>query len=183
MQRRERERGATTRARFDAGKGIGTDTAVPTLAQPMGPETAGGGAGHAPAPAPAESPTPAQPPSPGAAPREPEAGTREPERSDEDGTERRLLEILDSLDLGDLPSSPRRRELAPEQALEAMRRGDWIELVARDGSNAYLKVAWINRRRTVALLVRRADRRAMSLRMEELRTRFDQARAFLVAER
>src|SRR5690606_9228916 len=71
MQRRERERGATTRARFDAGKGIGTDTAVPTLAQPMGPETAGGGAGHAPAPAPAESPTPAQPPSPGAAPREP----------------------------------------------------------------------------------------------------------------
>ena len=193
MQRRERERGATTRARFDAGTGMGADTAVPTLAQPMGPETTGGGTGHAPAPAapapatpapaPREVPTPAQPPSPGAAPREPEAGTREPERSDEDGTERRLLEILDSLDLGDLPSSPQRRELAPEQALEQMRRGDWIELVARDGSSAHLKVAWINRRRTVALLVRRADRRAMSLRMEELRARFDQARAFLVAER
>ncbi|HMN65405.1 MAG TPA: hypothetical protein PKB08_10435, partial [Burkholderiaceae bacterium] len=175
--------------RFDAGTGI--DTAVPTLAQPMGPETAGGGAGYAPAPAaPAEpapfgarAPAPGQPPSPGAAPREPEAGAREPERSDEEGTERRLLEILDSLDLGDLPSSPRRRELAPEQALGEMRRGDWVELVARDGSSAYLKVAWINRRRTVALLVRRADRRAMSLRMEELRARFDQARAFLVAER
>ncbi|MFO1299908.1 MAG: DUF1631 family protein [Burkholderiaceae bacterium] len=191
MQRRERERGATTRARFDAGTGMGADTAVPTLAQPMGPETAGGVAGHAPAPAapapaapaPPEVSTPAQPPSPGAAPREQGPGPREPERSDEDGTERRLLEILDSLDLGDLPSSPQRRELAPEQALEQMRRGDWIELVARDGGSAYLKVAWINRRRTVALLVRRADRRAMSLRMEELRARFDQARAFLVAER
>lgn len=188
MQRRERERGATTRARFDAGTGIGTETAVPTLAQPMGPETAGGGtvqapAPVAPAPAPREVPMPAQPPLPGPAPREPEAGTREAERPDEDGTERRLLEILDSLDLGDLPSSPQRRELAPQQALEQMRRGDWIELVARDGSSAYLKVAWINRRRTVALLVRRADRRAMSLRMEELRARFDQARAFLVAER
>ena len=190
MQRRERERGATTRARFDAGTGI--DTAVPTLAQPMGPETAGAGTGYAPAPAapaapapsgaPAPAPAPTQPPSRRAAPREHEAGAREPERSEEEGTERRLLEILDSLDLGDLPSSPRRRELAPEQALEQMRRGDWIELVARDGSSAYLKVAWINRRRTVALLVRRADRRAMSLRMEELRTRFDQARAFLVVE-
>ncbi len=61
-----------------------------------------------------------------------------------------------------------------------MRRGDWVELVARDGASSYLKVAWINRRRTVALLVRHADRRAVSLRTDELRARFGQGRAFLV---
>jgi hypothetical protein len=99
----------------------------------------------------------------------------------QEGTERRLLEILDSLDLGDLPASPQRRALDPAQALAQIRRGDWVELVARDASSTYLKVAWINRRHTVALLVRHADRRAMSLRMEELRTRFEQARAFLLA--
>ena len=62
-----------------------------------------------------------------------------------------------------------------------MRRGDWIELVARDGGSTYLKVAWINHRRTVALLVRHADRKAMSLRTEELLARFEQGRAFLLA--
>ena len=101
--------------------------------------------------------------------------------SPEEGTERRLLEILDSLDLGDLPARPRRRELEPAQALEQIRRGDWVELLTRERGTAYLKVAWINRRRTVALLVRYADRRAMSLRMDELRARFEQARAFLLA--
>jgi hypothetical protein len=105
------------------------------------------------------------------------------ERGDDEGTERRLLEILESLDLTDLPSQPRRCELSPAQSLEHMRRGNWIELVARDGASAFLKVAWINRRRTVALLVRHADRRAMSLRTEELRVRFEQQRAHLLDDR
>ncbi len=204
MQRRERERGATTRVRRDAGPGPSTAGAVPTLAQqvdddsapaaevpaapsgerpdlprPAGPEPAQ-------APGPARTPEPASvPPVPGPVPAEPQAPPgargREVARADDEGTERRLLEVLDSLDLGDLPAHPRRRELPAEEALEQLRRGDWIELVARDGSGAYLKVAWINRRRTVALLVRYADRRAMSLPMEELRARFAQRRAHLVA--
>ena len=149
MQRRERERGANTRARVDGESGA----AVPTLAQPV----------HEVA---ASAPTPR----PG----------KEPEPAEDEGTERRLLEILESLDLADLPARPQRRALDAEQSLAQMRRGDWVELVARDGASSYLKVAWINRRRTVALLVRHADRRAVSLRTDELRARFGQGRAFLV---
>ena len=189
MQRRERERGASTRAGLDreAGAGPVTAAAVPTLAQPLDVETAiapgeggppaGQAAAQMPEPATPEPATPEPPPAP-PAPVPPGPATTP---SPEEGTERRLLEILDSLDLGDLPARPRRRELEPAQALEQIRRGDWVELLTRERGTAYLKVAWINRRRTVALLVRYADRRAMSLRMDELRARFEQARAFLLA--
>ena len=180
MQRRERERGASTRAGHDADAGPGTATTgvVPTLAQPL-VETAI---------APEDKPPPvtssARPPVAATPPPLPSAPLPAPATMPapvaQEGTERRLLEILDSLDLGDLPASPQRRALDPAQALAQIRRGDWVELVARDASSTYLKVAWINRRHTVALLVRHADRRAMSLRMEELRARFEQARAFLL---
>ena len=100
--------------------------------------------------------------------------------ADGEGPGRKLLEILESLDLDDLPRHPRRLTLAPEHAIDRMARGDWIEFVSRDGASAHSKVAWINRRRTVALLVRRDDRRAMSLRTDELRERFARGRAFLL---
>ncbi|MBW7925800.1 MAG: DUF1631 family protein [Burkholderiaceae bacterium] len=99
---------------------------------------------------------------------------------DGEGPGRKLLEILESLDLDDLPRHPRRLTLAPEHAIDRMARGDWIEFVSRDGASAHSKVAWINRRRTVVLLVRRDDRRAMSLRTDELRERFARGRAFLL---
>ncbi|HWS75882.1 MAG TPA: DUF1631 family protein, partial [Quisquiliibacterium sp.] len=47
---------------------------------------------------------------------------------DSDGSGRRLLEVLASLDLDDLPADPRERAEAAEQALEALRRGDWLRL-------------------------------------------------------
>ncbi|HEY0877423.1 MAG TPA: DUF1631 family protein, partial [Zeimonas sp.] len=100
--------------------------------------------------------------------------------ADPDAPGRRLLEILESLDLDDLPHAPRRLPLAAEHALDRIARGDWIELSGRQGESGYSKVAWINRRRTVVLLVRRADRRAMSLRIDELRDRFARGRAFVV---
>ncbi len=82
MQRRERERGANTRARVDGESGA----AVPTLAQPV----------HEVA---ASAPTP----QPG----------KEPEPAEDEGTERRLLEILESLDLADLPARPRGARSTP----------------------------------------------------------------------
>lgn len=151
MQRRDRERGASTRIRGPAeavpsyaGDAAGAATlAVPTLNEEV------------PAPVPREAP-------------------------EAEGSERRLLEILESLDLSDLPAEPVRRDLTPAQACAQIARGDWVELAARGGEHACLKVAWINRRRTVALLVRHADRRAMSLRMEELRERFERQQAWIV---
>src|SRR5690606_8550150 len=142
------------RARSLPPPGVETAAAVPTLGEQLGPATATRPGPPAAMPAvPGEPPEPRAPPAEGPTP-VPEAEAEAQaarERVEEEGTERRLLEILDSLDLTDLPAAPGRRDLAPAQALERMRRGDWVELVARDGESAYLKVAWINRRRTVAL--------------------------------
>ena len=95
-----------------------------------------------------------------------------PERAD-----RKLMEILASLDLTDLPTEPRPFQLDADRALATLSRGDWLRLETRDGKPAYAKVAWINARRTVVLLVRHPDRRALSMRTEELRERFAQGRA------
>ncbi|WP_187272175.1 DUF1631 family protein [Zeimonas arvi] len=102
--------------------------------------------------------------------------TGEPEHAD-----RRLLEILGSLDLEDLAPAPRRLPLDGNEAFTQLGRGDWVELLGRDDRSSYAKVAWINQRRTVALLVRRGDRRALSMRMDDLKVRFLSQRAFLIA--
>ena len=62
-------------------------------------------------------------------------------------------------------------------------RGDWLSYQSADNARALAKVAWVNVRRTVVLLVRYPDRRALSLRMEELKTRLQEDRAFLVAKK
>jgi hypothetical protein len=54
-------------------------------------------------------------------------------------------------------------------------------VLGREGRTQQFKVAWINSRRTVLLLVRRPDRRALSLRMDELRERFANHKAVLIA--
>lgn len=156
MQRRDRERGAT-RTRTRTSDADASDTTIVASASPA---TSGGGVPET-APAPQTIPDPPT-----------EAQAEEPGR--------RLLEILESLDLDDLPVAPRRLSLDPDVAIARLARGDWVELVARDGSSGHSKVAWINRRRTVVLLVRRADRRAMSLRADELRERLARGRAYLV---
>jgi len=98
----------------------------------------------------------------------------------QEGTEQRLLEVLASLDLGDLPASPRRLPLPPDEALATLNRGDWIQLQARPGQMLFAKVAWINARRTVVLMVRHPDRRAMSMRSAELIERLQSGRAWRV---
>jgi hypothetical protein len=94
--------------------------------------------------------------------------------------EQRLLTVLSTLDLGDFPPNPQRLRLPPDDAIARLRRGDWLELLGRDGQPQEVKVAWINSRRTVVLLVRRPDRRALSLRASELHQRFAQHKAALI---
>lgn len=94
--------------------------------------------------------------------------------------EERLLTVLGTVDLADFPEMPERLRLPPDDALARLQRGDWLELLGRDGLPQEVKVAWINARRTVVLLVRRPDRRAMSLRTAELHQRFAQHRASLI---
>ncbi|MFT4100633.1 MAG: DUF1631 family protein [Burkholderiaceae bacterium] len=92
----------------------------------------------------------------------------------------RLLDVLNSLDLSDAPLVSARVDARPEQAVAMLRRGAWIEIRSGDGRFSEAKVAWINPRRTVVLLVRHPDRKALSLRMSELKTRFDRGHAHLL---
>jgi hypothetical protein len=115
------------------------------------------------------------PPNRGGAPRAASSPAPAPRSGDQ-----RLLSVLGDLDLGDFPADPQRLRMDPDEALEQLERGAWLELVGRDGIPQEVKVAWINSRRTVVLLVRRPDRRAMSLRIDELRERFSQRRAAMI---
>ena len=92
-------------------------------------------------------------------------------------TERKLLEVLSSLDLNDLPAEPEPLRLDAENALATLQRGHWLRLIGRGDGPAYVKVAWINARRTVVLMVRHPDRRALSMRASELLDRLRQGRA------
>ncbi len=103
-------------------------------------------------------------------------------RADPDGgaTEHRLLSVLSEVSLADFPLKPQRLQLDADDALARLSRGDWLELIGRDGEPQDVKVAWINSRRTVVLLVRRPDRRALSLRAADLRARFATQHASLI---
>ena len=97
--------------------------------------------------------------------------------------EQRLLEVLASLDLGDWPIEAVRVDLPAQEAIGRVQRGVWLELIGRDGAATMAKVAWINSRRTVVLLVRRPDRKAQSLRFADLQQRFATQRAFVIGSR
>ncbi len=100
----------------------------------------------------------------------------------EDAGEGRMLQVLNSLDLSDVPRRPVADATPVEEALERLGRGDWVELRVRENRNVLAKVAWVNTRRTVLLMVRHPDRKAMSLRIMDLRQRLQDGRARLVRE-
>lgn len=81
----------------------------------------------------------------------------------------RLLTELQAIDLGDLPGAPTFQSRAEAAELGALVQGSWVEYRHLAGQPVYLKIAWLNERRSVALLVRHPDRRAMSKPMKHLR--------------
>jgi hypothetical protein len=93
----------------------------------------------------------------------------------------RLLQVLSSLDLTDLPAEPADRPDVGDDPVAGIDRGTWLRMKLPDGSDFYAKVAWVNERRTVVLMVRHPDRRALSMRMVELADRFAGGQAFVVA--
>jgi hypothetical protein len=106
--------------------------------------------------------------------------SRDPETPGSKAADDRLLTVLNSLDLTDFPAQPTRLSIGADEAIARLGRGDWIEVLGREGRTRQFKVAWINSRRTVLLLVRRPDRRALSLRMDELRVRLADRKAVLI---
>jgi hypothetical protein len=150
---------------------------------PQGPASQAASASHAPLP-----PLPARSDFPGAAsvaredtpPPVVRAPLDRPSDPDSAASEHRLLSVLNEVNLADFPLKPQRLRMDPDDALARLSRGDWLELIGRDGEPQDVKVAWINSRRTVVLLVRRPDRRALSLRASELRERFASQRASFI---
>ena len=120
-------------------------------------------------------------PEPAAAPTEVEPEAEDEAALDEASPDdAHLMAQISDIDLSDFPTSPERPRLEVDEVLNALEPGSWLELRSAQGGGQQVKVAWINARRTVFLLVRRPDRRAVSLRVEDLRDRIVQRRALLV---
>jgi hypothetical protein len=94
--------------------------------------------------------------------------------------EEQLSTLLASIDLSDMPATPRRLRIEAHEAASSLRVGDWLEMEGRGGELQQVKVAWINPTRTVLLMVRREDRKVVSLRATELLQRFEQRKAVLI---
>ena len=95
-------------------------------------------------------------------------------------SEKKLLELLNSIDMSDGHVGLKRLEQGADQSMDSLQVNTWVELSSGNATTRYCKVAWINERRTVVLMVRESDRKALSLRSGELLSRFAQKRAWLL---
>ena len=67
--------------------------------------------------------------------------------------------------------------LSPQSALDLIDKGSWLRMTSRDGELSMYKVAWLNGARSLALLVRFPDRRALSLRFDDVLKRLQEGNA------
>ena len=88
--------------------------------------------------------------------------------SNDDAGSDRLLTLVEEVVLDDFPEMPAYSNARASQQFSQLRAGQWLEYRARSKRPMQLKVAWINARRTVVILVRTPDRRAVSRPMSEL---------------
>ncbi len=110
----------------------------------------------------------------------PEARAEDPDKVLTEDDSAQLFEVMNAVDLSDCPPEQASLDLSPQAALDAINKDSWIRLTSRDGEVSMFKVAWLNQPRTLALLVRFPDRRALSLRFVDLRTRLEEGHAALM---
>jgi Protein of unknown function (DUF1631) len=92
----------------------------------------------------------------------------------------KLLDVLNGLDLTDFDAKFTRLVVQGQELSNLLVVGRWIEMLGRDNSAHYAKIAWVNHRRSVVLLVRSPDRKAQSLRMTEIEQRTQDKRFFIL---
>jgi Protein of unknown function (DUF1631) len=97
-----------------------------------------------------------------------------------DSAEANLLGLLASVRVDDGHDAFLRAELTPGESVEQLAPDLWIELVSSSQGSRFAKVAWLNPQRSLVLLVRERDRKALSLRVSELLVRFAQRRAYVL---
>jgi hypothetical protein len=137
--------------------------------------------------APAEPAAPAaDPPSitaaPAASPR-PAAGRRAPAATDhgaQSASELKLRRLIDETSLDDAPRRPVRMELAPADLARDLAPGQWLEMITSKGRKILAKVAWINERRSVVLLLQHPDRLILSRHVAAIKERAERKRVFRV---
>ncbi len=102
-----------------------------------------------------------------------------PRRSTSSKVPDRLLTILKAVDLNDFPREP--IVVAGDgESIDRIRVGDWLQYQLKSGEAERLKVAWINGRRSIVVLMRVSDRRAVARPLPALRAMFATGRIRLI---
>jgi Protein of unknown function (DUF1631) len=99
---------------------------------------------------------------------------------DASASERKLVELIDSVDVNDPVQSYVRDQIDPTKAYKMLAPGMWLELIDKNDEMSFAKLAWVNERHTLFLLVRQIDRKAVSLRGPDLMHRLANGSAFLL---
>lgn len=95
------------------------------------------------------------------------------------GTGMPLVRILRETPTDDCPVHATPTPLEAGEVFTVLKAGDWIQLET-GGMPSRLKVAWLNADRSVVLLIRDRDRKAVSLRGQDLQERFARKTALLL---
>jgi hypothetical protein len=96
-------------------------------------------------------------------------------------SELKLRRLIDNTSLDDLPRRPQRMEMDPAELVSNLAPGQWLELVSSTRKRILAKVAWINDRRSVVLLLQHPDRLILSRHVSALEERARRKRAFRIA--
>lgn len=90
-----------------------------------------------------------------------------------------LVRILREARTDDCPPNATPTPASADDALQILKAGDWLQM--QSGTElSRMKVVWLNADRSVVLLIREQDRKAMSLRGRELQERFARRTAMLL---
>ncbi|NLD54617.1 MAG: hypothetical protein GX652_08155, partial [Burkholderiaceae bacterium] len=95
-------------------------------------------------------------------------------------SELKLRRLIDSTSLDDVPRRPQRLEMDPADLVRDLAPGQWLELVSSTRKRIVAKVAWINDRRSVVLLLQHPDRLILSRHVSALEERARRKRAFRI---
>jgi hypothetical protein len=95
-------------------------------------------------------------------------------------SELKLRRLIDNTSLDDAPRRPVRMEIAPAELARDLAPGHWLELITSTRKKILAKVAWINDRRSVVLLLQHPDRLILSRHVTALQERAERKRVFRV---
>jgi hypothetical protein len=96
-------------------------------------------------------------------------------------SELKLRRLIDETSLADAPRRPVRMEIAPADLARDLEPGQWLEMITSKGRKILAKVAWINERRSVVLLLQHPDRLILSRHVAALKERAERKRVYRVS--